>query len=140
MSKITTFYSDKEKTNAMYPITRTKAIYDDNNVNLEQRLNEAMRHTVIETWTDGTNWYRVWSDGWLEQGGVIPPLSDQVYTVTYMLPFQDLTYYAHNTMEWAGAGNADWRYMCCYNRTTTSFQTFTQASTQKTWYACGQGV
>ena len=39
MSIITTFYSDEEKTNALYPITKTKAIYDDNNVNLEQRLN-----------------------------------------------------------------------------------------------------
>lgn len=24
---------------------------------------------VIETWRSGTNWYRVWSDGWIEQGG-----------------------------------------------------------------------
>lgn len=24
---------------------------------------------VCETWTNGTSWYRVWSDGWIEQGG-----------------------------------------------------------------------
>lgn len=25
--------------------------------------------TVVETWHEGTEWYRVWSDGWIEQGG-----------------------------------------------------------------------
>lgn len=24
---------------------------------------------VYETWSSGTSWYRVWSDGWIEQGG-----------------------------------------------------------------------
>ena len=24
---------------------------------------------VVETWRDGTSWYRKWSDGWIEQGG-----------------------------------------------------------------------
>lgn len=24
---------------------------------------------VTQTWRSGTNWYRVWSDGWIEQGG-----------------------------------------------------------------------
>ena len=95
---------------------------------------------VVETGRKGTSWYRKWKSGWLEQGGIIPALSDQVYTVTYMLPFKDLTYYAHNTMEWPNSGTADWRYMCCYNRTVQSFQTFTQSITQKTWYACGQGA
>ena len=25
--------------------------------------------TVVETYQNGTSWYRVWSDGWCEQGG-----------------------------------------------------------------------
>jgi hypothetical protein len=29
---------------------------------------------VVEKWTseDGKNWYRKWSDGWIEQGGLFP--------------------------------------------------------------------
>ena len=27
------------------------------------------RRYIIETWSEGTEWYRVWSDGWIEQGG-----------------------------------------------------------------------
>ena len=30
--------------------------------------NKPVRY-VIDTYSDGTNWYRKWSDGWLEQGG-----------------------------------------------------------------------
>jgi hypothetical protein len=25
---------------------------------------------VVNTWISGTSWYRVWSDGWIEQGGI----------------------------------------------------------------------
>lgn len=25
---------------------------------------------IVETWQSGTSWYRVWSDGWIEQGGL----------------------------------------------------------------------
>lgn len=54
MSKITTFYSDKEKTNALYPITKTNAIYDNNNVNLEQRLNEVLKLQMDLLWTNAS--------------------------------------------------------------------------------------
>lgn len=52
MSEITTFYKDKKKTNAVYPITKTRAIFDDNNVNLEQRLNEALQLQMDLLWTN----------------------------------------------------------------------------------------
>ena len=54
MSMITTFYKDKEKTNALYPITKTRAIYDDNNVNLEQRLNEALQLQMDLLWENAS--------------------------------------------------------------------------------------
>lgn len=28
--------------------------------------------TVVESWRHGDNWYRAWSDGWIEQGGISP--------------------------------------------------------------------
>ena len=33
------------------------------------KLNNAGIRTVVETWSNGANWYRVWSDNWCEQGG-----------------------------------------------------------------------
>ena len=38
---------------------------------------------IIETWSEGTEWYRVWSDGWIEQGGTTGLItSSDGYTAT----------------------------------------------------------
>ena len=51
----------------------------------------ALRY-VTETFNDGTNWYRKWSDGWLEQGATTVPVfaahrSSNKTTVSFALPF-----------------------------------------------------
>ena len=33
-------------------------------------LNSAGIVTIVETYHNGTDWYRIWSDGWCEQGGI----------------------------------------------------------------------
>ena len=38
MSQIVTLYSDKEKTNALYPRTKVSGISDDNNTSLQELL------------------------------------------------------------------------------------------------------
>lgn len=45
---------------------------------------------VIETYKNGTSWYRVWSDGWCEQGGYA---SSNPSTVTFLKTFVDTNYY-----------------------------------------------
>lgn len=35
------------------------------------RIDDKKMVYVNETWSSKTSWYRVWSDGWIEQGGVI---------------------------------------------------------------------
>jgi hypothetical protein len=52
---------------------------------------------VIEKYSDGLNWYRVWSDGWIEQGGVVPVNVSTVDTatavsVTYLKQFTTTAY------------------------------------------------
>ena len=38
---------------------------------------------IIETWSEGTEWYRVWLDGWIEQGGTTGLItSSDGYTAT----------------------------------------------------------
>lgn len=39
---------------------------------------------VVESYTNGTSWYRVWDDGWCEQGGMYSATSDAVATVTFL--------------------------------------------------------
>ena len=45
-------------------------------------------HCVVETYKNGAFWYRVWSDGWCEQGGII----NGAGTVNLMKPFSDDNY------------------------------------------------
>lgn len=35
---------------------------------------------IIQNYKSGTNWYRVWSDGWIEQGGTSNQTYDQTFT------------------------------------------------------------
>lgn len=46
--------------------------------------------TVVETYVNGTSWYRVWSDGWCEQGGVSTGANE--LTVTLLKPYKDTKY------------------------------------------------
>lgn len=48
---------------------------------------------IVETYSSGTSWYRVWSDGWCEQGGHIPYNGSQ-YTasVVFLKAFADTNY------------------------------------------------
>lgn len=41
---------------------------------------------ISEVWNDGDNWYRKWSDGWIEQGGLIPKGSSAASKTVVTLP------------------------------------------------------
>lgn len=86
--------------------------------------------TVIEFYSNGTNWYRVWSDGTIQQGGIRTTTG----TVTFLKPFSNdsynLTY---------GNTNGDGQGVCAQNATATSFyiaNNTTNVSWQG-WYAIG---
>ena len=48
----------------------TEATIIDSN-NISEYIPQSGGITVKDTFVDGTSWYRVWSDGWCEQGGVL---------------------------------------------------------------------
>lgn len=97
-------------------------------------------HAVITTYNSGTSWYRVWSDGWIEQGGLTAESNVKIHTVSFLKPFSN-TYYTA---------------MCCVCDTTAAAvkgwydtQIVTKAKAKMTignnnstsrkisWYACG---
>lgn len=67
---------------------------------------------VTKTYKNGVNWYRIYSDGWVEQGGEIN--GDQY--VTFLIPMRDLTYtrWVCGDHQLTASGH---NYM--YNRSTT---------------------
>ena len=46
---------------------------------------------VVETWSEGTEWYRVWSDGWIEQGGRVSGFDINV-TIIFKKSFTTVNY------------------------------------------------
>lgn len=57
---------------------------------------------IIETYHNGSSWYRIWSDGWCEQGGVVDSVAADSYTsatVNLLVEYGDTDYYA-SVMQW----------------------------------------
>lgn len=62
----------------------------------ETRISALENHgagaTVVESYRNGTEWYRIWSDGWIEQGGYFEKKRDTALTVTFLKPYVDEKY------------------------------------------------
>ena len=66
---------------------------DNTNNTAATNLNTNGIRTVIETYHNGTDWYRVWSDGWCEQGGIYDIVSSNPQSITLPKPMADNTYW-----------------------------------------------
>lgn len=94
---------------------------------------------VIDTYANGTSWYRVWSDHWCEQGGVQYRTST-TNTVSFLKPFQNTNYTITNAILKDNNGAVvDLAYsMCIGAKTTTGFDFYSQTTSYNlSWYACG---
>lgn len=97
---------------------------------------------VIETWHEGTEWYRVWSDGWIEQGGDLSGINANSSTlVSFHKPFSDVNYtLVSSPRNTRGTdANSDWLLNFC-PISATQFAYRMRDGTSKSgcmWYACG---
>lgn len=95
---------------------------------------------IVETWHEGTEWYRRWSDGWIEQGGFVDPAST-VVNVNLYTPFTSIDYtvlsiYVHATG--GGGGGYNSAPYLITPRTTTAFSlSIDNAAKNLFWRACG---
>lgn len=73
-----------------------KADVDLNNVSIissfSSTLNTAGIRTVVESYQNGTDWYRIWSDGWCEQGGVYTVTSASPHTILLLKKMSNTNY------------------------------------------------
>lgn len=86
---------------------------------------------VVQNYRNGLNWYRVWSDGWIEQGGV----GGTSPTVNFLKSFNTTDYTFLSIGRTTGTA-----YPMCEvvaNRTKTYAYLSSTATTTYTWYACG---
>lgn len=114
------------------PTTKRPAYYDGvKNHGLEY---------LKDKYSDGQgNWYRVWSDGWVEQGGVLTGTGE--INITFLKPFNSTKYHIIKNYASNSDQAAQGRLVSVYNLTTTGAKTYNAVMREGiSWYACGQGA
>jgi len=116
------------------------------------RLNTAGIRYVKETYMSGTDWYRVWSDNWIEQGGQFSgstTINASTTTVTFIKPFTSYVAIAGGFTKSSNSapygqnlwqnGNTTLTTMVCSLPAYSSNGSVNHASSAGTgyWYACG---
>lgn len=110
--------------------------------------------TVVETYVNDSDWYRIWSDGWLEQGGtsgdataIGTSSNGKDSTVTFLKPFKNAKYslVATNGGTDANVVRITNDTVAIKDKTATACVINLNAPSgvfinQFTWYACGQGA
>ena len=93
---------------------------------------------IVETWRSGTSWYRKYSDGWIEQGGLTESGNDIL--VTFPKSFSDTNYTALVTSVYGA--RVDGYNAFCGHKATANMRVYNKmigsdAKTHIGWYACG---
>ncbi len=84
------------------------------------------------------NWYRKYSDGWIEQGGKLANsgIADSVFNL--IVPFKNTNYFIVKNCGSPSEDKPAYRSVSCYNKTTTTAtHTSNTTQTNATWFACG---
>lgn len=112
----------------------------NNKVDLKNNCSQSDVKYIVETYSSGTNWYRVWSDGWIEQGGKTPSVGNDIsITVTLNKAFSNTNYYinltSNTTTTTFNSAQPNW----VNSRTTTNFSAHIDCygADGSDWYACG---
>ena len=95
-------------------------------------LNAVGIRTVVETYHNGTDWYRVWSDGWCEQGGeTLNVFNTNNNYISFLKPYA--TAPLNVTMQMITTGSTDAGY-AVYQVKTVSASGFTTYWTQHAYW------
>lgn len=103
------------------------------------RLNQKISSVggVIDSWSDGNgNWWRKYSDGWLEQGGRLSSNGSPI-SLVFNAPFSTTVYSVGGFAERESNFNNDYAVMT-YSRTAAGITIEADNETQYiNWFACG---
>lgn len=101
-------------------------------------LANCTRPYITETYSNGTSWYRVWSDGWCEQGGQIPADDLEEITVTFLKPYTNSNYSFSFSLDYSNStANISYRQGAIWDKTSTSFKCWSDNTVVKCWQTKG---
>ena len=97
---------------------------------------------IVENYKNGASWYRVWSDGWIEQGGNVTGVAynSSTYNVTFLKSFTTTNYVAFACISSVHAHNVEVAWVTDRAKTKMIVRTGWQSGSQTAaadWYACG---
>lgn len=69
-------------------------------------IKSSVGRAVTETYSSGTSWYRIYSDGWCEQGGEVSNSGTATRQITFLKAFTDTNYYFNRCNESTTSGTA----------------------------------
>ena len=114
-----------------------------NDLSNKPSIPESQQGYITQTWRSGNNWYRVYSDGWIEQGGFnTGTTSGSGATITVQLhkTYPNTQYFICKNSIWEWNDAITGKYLNFWNITTSSAQTQDINASGKhgfSWFACG---
>lgn len=97
------------------------------------------RAILEESYVNGTSWYRVYSDGWCEQGGQVSINTNT--TITLLKPYKDTNYNLLNTINNDYQSNSNpctWSSASAYRVSASQIRlNYSSGGNGRTWQACG---
>lgn len=91
---------------------------------------------ITQTWSSGTQFYRKWSDGWIEQGGFASSNNENI-TVNLLVPFSNYNYKALVVSKIAGSAVNYNPAVGSKSTTMFIYQSMIAMACSIDWYACG---
>ncbi len=100
-------------------------------------LSNCTKPYIIETYSGGSSWYRLYSDGWCEQGGFFGAsyTSYTEKTFTFLKPFKDTDYFA--TCHSAHTGDLSYPSIKAKAPSGVTFVSTYNNGGWGNWFACG---
>lgn len=108
---------------------------------LDSDFGNSTKPYVTETYVNGTSWYRIWSDGWCEQGNSKVPSSTSWETILLLKQYKDTNYQVIATNNGNINGTSSWTTVVdCQVYTRDSIQlkgAGADANWLISWKTCG---
>lgn len=115
-------------------------VYEDLEIKANKSLSNIPSNIdyVVESYNDGTNWYRIYKSGWIEQGGY-NTATETTRVINLLKTMYDTNYFVV-IQQYHTSANGDNVSIINPNTKTTSSFTCYPSSRSVGWYVCGQSA
>ena len=103
----------------------------------DKDLSNCTKPYVTETYHSGLSWYRVWSDGWIEQGGRVYVNGSSTADINLLKPYSNQDYMVSISHSEAGTGGQSESYAQQTSATYFKLGNCCGNAQYFTWSACG---